>query len=82
MNIVLKKTCDACPEQYDAINTETFEVVGYLRLRHGWFYTSCPDVDGDIVYESYPDGDGAFFDDQEREVELKNAIEAIRRYYE
>ena len=38
-------TCGACPEQYDAFDGE--RQVGYLRLRHGHFTVTCPDVGGD-----------------------------------
>ncbi len=70
-------TCLACPEQYDVyLNGEQ---VAYLRLRHGRFYASYPDVGGVMVYESYPKGDGIFEDD-ERETELTNAIKAICSY--
>ena len=69
--IELVQTCLACPEQYDAIYEGS--IVGYLRLRHGHFYT---EHDGKRVYESNPIGDG-IFDSTEREKELKNAKKAI-----
>lgn len=71
------KTCDACPEQYDAFLGE--ERVGYLRLRHGIFYVVCPDVGGVPVYEAAPDGDGAF-DDDERDYYLRFAADAILKW--
>ena len=64
-------TCAACPEQYDLFLNK--QRVGYFRLRHGYFYVSCPDVD---VYDSYPKGDGLFEYD-EREEELMNGINAV-----
>lgn len=73
-DIRLERTCYACPEQYDAFLGS--KPVGYLRLRHGRFYTSCPDVGGDVVYVDYPRGDG-IFDEDEREHYLFKAKAAI-----
>lgn len=70
----LFKTCSACPEQYDVFRGD--ERVGYLRLRHGYFYASVPDVSGRIVYEAEPQGDGCFEPD-ERDPYLAEAIAAI-----
>ena len=74
----LEMTCMACPEQYDVYKGE--EVVGYLRLRHGYFYAACPHVGGERVYEAYPKGDGMFEED-ERSRYLANALVAIDTYY-
>lgn len=68
------KTCDACPEQYDALYDG--KNVGYLRLRHGNFYVQCPDVGGETVYDAKPQGNGMFEDD-EREYYLVSAQQAI-----
>ena len=70
-------TCGACPEQYDVMKDG--EVVGYLRLRHGYFYASCPDVRGKTVYEAEPRGDGIFEDD-ERQHYLTEAVAAIDKH--
>lgn len=75
--IVLRQTCGACPEQYDAYEDGT--LVGYLRLRHGYFSVSYPDPSGVLVYEGYPYGDGVF-EDEERERYLREAVHAIRLY--
>ncbi len=72
--IKLVQTCVACPEQYDAFIGE--KKVGYLRLRHGVFTVDFPDCGGERIYESYPDGDGMFFDG-EREGALREAKNAI-----
>jgi hypothetical protein len=74
MNIKLVRTCEACPEQYDAYLGK--DIVGYLRLRHGTFTVTCPDVGGDDVYVAQPTGDG-IFDDTERELYLQAATHAI-----
>jgi len=70
----LKLTCSACPEQYDVFKDG--KQVGYLRLRHGHFYASIPDVDGKTVYEGYPNGDGSFEEDERKQF-LTEAIIAI-----
>ena len=77
--IKLVKTCDACPEQYDAFD-ENGKQVGYLRLRHGYFRVDCPDVGGETVYSAEPEGDGIFMD-WERESYLLAAKEAIAAYH-
>jgi hypothetical protein len=78
--LTLKRTCLACPEQYDVYYGDT--LCGYMRLRHGYFrteYYKNPDDDnGEIVYECYPKGDG-IFDNEEREEHLKKGAEAIAK---
>lgn len=71
MKLKLVQTCGACPEQYDAY----FEgnKVGYLRLRHGFFYAQHL---GATVYEASTIGDG-IFDPSERVKHLNAACEAI-----
>jgi hypothetical protein len=76
-NYALYLTCFACPEQYDVIYNDY--MVGYLRLRHGYFAVHCPDVGGHIVYEASTQGDGIFYA-EEREYHLKQAISAIDFY--
>jgi len=72
-------TCPACPEQYDVFDCDG-KKMGYLRLRHGWFRADAPCCGGDTVYESYPNGDG-MFDDDEREPELTKAVDAIQAWW-
>lgn len=76
MEITLMRTCGACPEQYNAVD-EAGRVVGYLRLRHGYFSVRYPHADGALIYDAYPEGDGMFEFD-EREHYLTQAITAIR----
>ena len=74
---VLEQTCFACPEQYDLLLDG--KCIGYLRLRHGYFYATYPDITDDNcekVYSAYPEGDGCFMD-HEREKYLTEAIAAI-----
>ena len=80
-DIGFKRTCFACPEQYDAIDVITNEIIGYLRLRHGHFTVTVPDVSGELVYESYPSGDGCF-EENERMEELIEAAIAIYSWYQ
>ncbi len=70
----LDMTCGACPEQYDVYKDN--KLVGYLRLRHGYFRADYPDCGCETVYTAQPDGDGIFEDD-EREHFLTEAINAI-----
>lgn len=72
--IRLEQTCIACPEQYDAYIGG--EILGYLRLRHGWFYAEYRD---EVVYETRTKGDGAFYDEEERHKELGRALNAIKK---
>ena len=83
MNIIgynLKKTCDACPEQYDVFLDG--ERAGYLRLRHGVFSVEFPDC-GDIMLwqTDRPSGDG-IFDENEREYFLEAAVKLIDHHIE
>lgn len=75
----LKLVCTsiACPEQYEVFDAEGKQV-GYLRLRHGRFRADYPDCGGETVYASDTKGDGTF-SEEEREEELRKAVEAIRR---
>lgn len=74
LEVRLIKTCDACPEQYDAyLGTQ---MIGYLRLRHGRFTVEYPDSGGDLVYWANPQGDGVF-DCEERDIYLTTAVIAL-----
>jgi hypothetical protein len=77
--VELQRTCYACPEQYDA--RMNGKAVGYLRHRHGHFTVSCPNAQGEMVYEASPKGDGQFEDD-ERDGYLNGATLAIKRWAE
>ena len=72
----LKKTCHACPEQYDVFHKEKY--VGYLRLRHGIF--RCDDANGNIIYYNADiSGPGGTFDSEEdRSRELNKALMVLR----
>ncbi len=74
LTIKLEKTCHACPEQYDMFINE--ERVGYLRLRHGRFTVTYPDVGGELLLDLHPRGDGVFYE-EERSHYLMQAIRAV-----
>lgn len=76
MEIRLEKTCEACPEQYDAFEGE--HIVGYLWLRHGEFRVWYPDLGGEIIYEASTKGDG-MFEPEERDYHIGKALEEIRK---
>lgn len=61
-----KKTCDACPEQYDVFKGD--KMVGYVRLRWGNLSCCYPDYEGEEIYsKSFDDAwQGEFEDDNER----------------
>lgn len=80
MPIKLVQTCGACPEQYDAYDGDK-QVVGYLRLRWGYFTVRCPNSEGEVVFEARPEGDG-IFTFEERDKYLGMATEAIRIWME
>lgn len=79
-DIILNKTCDACPEQYDAY--VGMMIVGYLRLRFGNFSVLCPGPGGEEVYSASVGGswDGCFYDEAQRNKHLSLAISAIRSW--
>lgn len=75
----LELTCAACPEQYDVFDTQGNQV-GYLRLRHGVFTATVPDVvGGECVYRANVLGDGRF-NNSERHGYLTLAIEHIQAH--
>lgn len=79
-DIELIQTCEACPEQYDAMLNG--EQVGYLRLRWGWFTVTCPDVGGKEVYEKRTGHGlaGMFENGAQRKKQLKKARKAIAKW--
>ena len=79
-DIVLVKTCDMCPEQYDAMCNG--ELVGYLRLRHSGFSVECPYCGGEEVYYADVDDSGwtGSFADIERDSYLNIAKNKIAEW--
>jgi len=74
MKLRLEQTCGACPEQYNAYTPEG-EKIGYLRLRHGYFYADYTPT-GETVFDCYPLGDGCF-ESEERDRYLNEACKAL-----
>lgn len=60
--LVIKRTSDACPEQYDVFRNG--EQVAYFRLRHGIFRVDYPGWGGETIYKACPNGDGFFTNDE------------------
>ena len=77
--LVFKCTCRACPEQYDVFYND--KQVAYVRLRHGYLYCDVPDYNGDTIYEANPQGEGCFWDNEEREYYLNIIKDKIVEYY-
>ena len=78
VELELKRTCAAAPEQYDLFRDG--RQIGYLRLRHGYFRAHYPDHNSsEPVYSTGVRGDGLFYDDEERSRELRAAAVEILR---
>jgi hypothetical protein len=76
---IFQRTCHACPEQYDVVDQKG-QMIAYLRLRHGSFTVTVPDVGGETILHCSPKGDGIFEND-ERMLYLNLAVDAIQKYY-
>jgi len=74
----LELTCLMCPEQWDVFSN-FFDQSGYIRLRHGEFRVDYPDCGGKtLISENVGfDGDGAFVNEEIRNVYLLRAVKAI-----
>ncbi len=77
--IELVETCYVCPEQYDALYNGN--IIGYLRLRHGYFRVDYPNCGGDTIYEVNTVGDGRFDNEDERAFHLNKAKEVLALKY-
>ena len=79
-DMVLDKTCDMCPEQYDVYDVQGNRIA-YMRLRYGYFSVECPYVGGTVVFATYTRGDGCFYDEEERNILISAAKLEIAKYY-
>lgn len=79
-NVILNRTCAAFPEQYDAFDSR-WNLIGYLRIRHGLFTVEAPDVGGTIVYEAVTSSGSGYFNDDERSMFLDRAKVALSDFY-
>ena len=75
----LKRTCYACPEQYDVFD-QSGNMVAYIRLRHGSLRVDVPDCGGETIYRASPIGDG-ILDDSERYKYLNKCVKEIIKFY-
>jgi hypothetical protein len=83
MPMKLIKTCDSCPEQYDVVNSDTGVMLGYIRLRWGWFRVFCPDVGGEcVIQEQISEQPLGVFPDENRDRFLTRALLAIEKWHE
>ena len=73
----LEKTCSMCPEQYDVFLED--RQVGYIRVRWGGMWVSCPRAGGEMVYHN-PDVGFGFLTDKEREELIPLALEKIQAW--
>lgn len=79
-NVILTRTCTAFPEQYDAFDSG-WNLIGYLRIRHGLFTVEAPDVGGTVVYETMTSSGAGCFNDEERSTFLDRAKVALSDFY-
>ena len=78
-DIRLVCTCESFPEQYNAYYGP--HLVGYLRLRAGWFAVRCPGFMSPAVYEVRDAGLGGHFPDEvTRRTHLEQAKRAIAEW--
>ena len=79
-DLILKQTCDYCPEQYDVIYNK--DRIGYIRYRHGIF-TCQPVIKNEIqyyylVYESFNNWCLTLHDDNREYLLLKSKEELVK----
>ncbi len=80
-DIQLVKTCECCPEQYDAWDSQG-NIVGYIRVRWGYMAAYCPDAGSDNrVYCTKIKGFGHFASNCERKMHLRRAKAAIADWW-
>ena len=79
-NVILNRTCAAFPEQYDAFDSH-WNLIGYLRVRHGLFTVEAPDVGGTIVYKAIISSGLGYFNDEERLAFLDKAKAELFDFY-
>ncbi len=77
-SLIFHRTCSACTEQYDVLDSSG-KTVGYVRLRWGGLTCEYPDVWGKIIYSaSIGDGFiGTFENDEQRMSHLEAIADKI-----
>lgn len=81
-DVILVKTCDSFPEQYDAYGPYG-KVIGYVRIRWGFCCAWCPDAGAnDEVYASKISfGCGGFGNKWSRRIHLWAVRGAISKWW-
>lgn len=79
-DLVLKQTCECCPEQYDVIYNG--DRIGYLRYRSGLF-TCQPVIEDEIqyhflVYEGIEDWHRTLHDDDRKDLLTKSKEQLVK----
>lgn len=79
-DLVLKQTCECCPEQYDVIYNG--DRIGYLRYRSGLF-TCQPVIEDEIlyhflIYECFEDWHRTLQDDGRTDLLTKSREELVK----
>ena len=62
----IKKTCYACPSQWEGKTEDGKDI--FIHLRNGYFYCN---IDGKQIYESTPNGFDGVMDNNEMMRELR-----------
>lgn len=72
------ETSCSCPEQYD-VHDENNNIVGYVRLRHGFLRCEFPYCGGETIYQANigDEWTGSFENDNQRQQYLTDIAEAI-----
>jgi hypothetical protein len=73
-----KLICFACPQSFDVLDSWNRQVA-YVKVRHGSIKVVCPDVGGQVVYESKVFGDGLLMTDEQM-FHLNRAVEGIQNW--
>lgn len=79
-DLVLKLTCECCPEQYDVIYKGNR--IGYIRYRRGLF-TCQPVIENEIqhhflVYECIDDWHLTLVDDERTDLFLESKVQLVK----
>ena len=85
MKLFFNLTCEACPEQYDVLDTENDnKIVAYVRFRWGHLSCTVPDVGGTVIYSAESRDNayrGVFSTEEERVYYLEEIKQHILRHY-
>jgi len=88
MNMILVKTCNACPEQYDVYNESGLDQIGYIRFRFGQLEVHPTGMYDEVLWEtnlldkSINDDYLGVIPDELRDDWLNEAKQKLEEYYE